>query len=496
MKRTLFIIPALIIFTLLAFLPAISGDNYLNSFDGGIHNMILTQNAALTSGIGVYEASAGIGVTTLRPSPASIYWNPAGLGFLKRGGILLEAVPGFSYSPDVSQDIKTETDKNLEDNFQLNHPVYGPSIIVYPDFTFEGGQKAQAVSALALAVPYRNFFLGFAYYQAYALNVNLISAGLENLITSLEDDPADNATIFTRTDINLLLDLKADAYAFSCGKSISKTSALGLTVTRLNASTTINGLLAPEGVFTRRGIEKSFNNPAEGYNNDFYSSMIGSFDGGAWGIKAGFAYHPSANLSVDLVYSHYGDLTLDGEMEIIQYFYPAMNLNADEAAGEETFNINNIENFAQPTETVAADNEPGDQMTINLPSSISFGLAFRRISFSLTKYTGELSYSLDLARDGIPATYSRGLKPNTGFLLGFDFKYIRLSFGGITGEEVISGYKDKDGVPIEPTTGIIIPRFSLGTGFRINQDWKMDILLLSMPDLFGSVLKLGATYTF
>ena len=147
-------------------------------------------------------------------------------------------------------------------------------------------------------------------------------------------------------------------------------------------------------------------------------------------------------------------------------------------------------------QTEYANNQPDDKLQLNIPSSVSLGAAYKGISLNLTKYIGELSYSYDLARDSVMATYSRGFKPNLGFLLGFDLKYIRLSFGGVMGDEIIVGYKDSDGVPEEAMLDVILPRFNMGTGFRINENWKMDILFFNVPDLFGSVLKVGATYSF
>jgi hypothetical protein len=93
-------------------------------------------------------------------------------------------------------------------------------------------------------------------------------------------------------------------------------------------------------------------------------------------------------------------------------------------------------------------------------------------------------------------TYSRGLKPKFGFLLGFDIKYLQLSLGAIAVDEVVSGYLDSENKPIEPMSGIYIPRFNLSTGFRVAQNWRTEVLLLSSPDLLGSVLKVGATYSF
>ena len=465
--------------------------------------MTLFGNSALTTGIGGYEASAGIGITTLRPTPAAVYWNPAGLAFLKRGGIIIEAVPKLSYSPDLSESINEEVDAALEDFDRLEDldPIQQTPMI-YPDFTLNAGQGGQAIASMVMAVPYRNFFLGMSYYRAFSLGLNLIGAGVETKISTQEDDPLDNATIFTRTDINILLNFDADVVSFGAGRMLTDRLGAGLTLSHLSANTTINGILAPEGVFTRRNSESSFNDPNDIWQNDFYSSMNGDFHGGSWGVKAGLAYQPSERLCFDILLNFNGDMTLEGEMDIIQYSYPALNLNADEDAGEEAFNMDDI-NPAQPTETVLADNESSDELKINVPTSISLGMAYRGVSFTMSSYSGELSYAYDLARDGIMATYSRGLKLKYGFLFGFDMKYVRLGIGAIAADEVVSGYKEKEElpngeeqvVPVEPTTGIYLPRFSLGTGFNINPDWKCDILLVGMPDLLGSVLKVSATYT-
>lgn len=475
---------------LLCSLPALCGENLLESFDGGTYNILFMQNSALTSGLGVYEAAAGIGITTLRPSPASIFWNPAGLGLLRNGGILIESVPAFSYAPDISESVNDGVDEMLADFDTTGASIY------YPSVDIEAGQRAQAVKSLALAFPFKNMYFGLSYHQAFSLGMNMIIAQIENKLTSVEEDSLDNATIFTRTDVNMLLDIDAEVVSFAAGRNFGNKFALGMTFSRTSAVTSINGIVAPEGVFTRRGIEKSFNDPNAGWQNDLYTSMIGDFSGGAWGAKIGFAYLPSDNISLNMCGSFNGQLDLTGEMEVIQYFYSAVNLDADENAGEETFDLTNIENFSQPTETVLADNQPDDHMKLNVPSSIAFGAAFKGISFTFTSYSGELSYEYILARDGNPINYSRGVAPKFGVLFGFDFKYIQVSLGAFGCDEVVKGYKDSEGVPVEPSTGIIIPRFNLGTGFNVGENWKVNVLLFNVPDMFGSVLKVGAVYSF
>ena len=483
-------IPAVFIALSLLIIPLSYGDDILETFIGGVYNMSIMQNSALLSGIGTYETAAGVGITTLRPTPAAIYWNPAGLAFLKNGGIIIEAIPEISYSPDIAETVNEEVDAQL-----ASFDTSSTFTKIYPDFTLEGGQGAQAVSSMAFAFPYQNFYFAFSYCQNYSLQMNLIGAGIENVLISEELNPNDNTTIFIRTDVNLLLDLVADEVAFAAGRKITDYLGVGMTLSRYNADANIIGILAPEGVFSQHGSEKSFNDPSAGWQNDFYSSMEGNFNGSAWGTKIGVAYQPKEWLSVNFMASVHQNLVLDGDMEIIQYFYPALNLDPDEAAGEENFDIGKV-SPTQPTETILADNLPGDELKIDLPSSVSLGVAYRGISLTMTGYSNQLSYSFDLARDGIPATYARGFKPKYGFLLGFDLKFLRLSFGGIAGDEIINGYKDDNGVPEIPTLDLIIPRFNLGTGFKIGENWKMDILFFGVPDLFGSVLKVGATYSF
>jgi hypothetical protein len=439
----------------------------------------------------VYETAAGIGINTLRPSPASIYWNPAGMAFLRNGGILVEATPAFAYSPDISESVDEEIDKALEDFDQTPSTT-----IVYPDVTLEAGQEARAISSIAAAFPFKNMYFGLSYYKAFSLSVDAIIAQIENQITSVEDDSLDNATIFTRTDINMLLDLDAEAISIGAARKLNDKLGVGLTLSRNRAVTSINCLAAPEGVFTRRGIEKSFNDPSAGYQNNLYTSMAGDFTGGGWGGKLGVSYNPHKNVSLNFTGSFNGSLDLTGDMEIIQYFYTAVNLNADEDAGEETFDLSNIENFSQPTETVLADNVPDNHLKLNIPSSVSLGAAFRGLSLTVTGFSGELGYEYKLTRDGIPTNYVRGIKPKFGALLGLDMKAIQMSFGVISCDEVVEGYKNSDGDPLKATTGIIIPRFNMGTGFHVGENWKIDIMLLGVPDTFGSMLKVGATYSF
>lgn len=480
-------IPLLLSLTSIVFSPTFAQDS-LKTFIGGHHNVSILFNSAIMSGIGGYEPAAGIGITTLKPTPSAVYWNPAGLAFLQRGGIMAEAKPKITYSPDLTNRVNDEIDTELDQSEQL---VYEQNDIDYPDFSLSAGQSDEPIASIALALPCGNYCFGMAYYHAFSLKVEMISSGVETRIETNETNPSDNATIFTRTDISLFLDFNSEVITFALGRKLKQNLSAGISLSRINASGSVSGILLPDGVFTRRGVEKAFNDPSTGWTNDFYSSMIGDFDGGSWGIKAGLAYHPTKRLCFDLMGSFNGNVVLTGDMEIIQYLYPPLNIDAK--GDEEVFDLNDIENFAQPTETVLADNQPADEITINTPSSISVGGAYRGISLTLTGYTGELSFEYDLARDGNWVTYSRGVKPKFGALLGFDMKYVRLGLGVIIADEVVSGYKDENGEPIEPTLDIPIPRLNLGTGFKIGEDWKIDLLIVGVPE---TAMKVSATYSF
>ena len=473
---------------ILFFVSISSGENLLKFFHGGVHNANLKMNNGLTSGIGVHESSAGIGITTLRPSPAAVHWNPAGLAFMKKGGIIVEAIPGIATSPDMSETINEEVDASFE-----NMVKDADTVIEYPDFTFTGGQGGRPLTSFAIAFPYMKNFYGVSYHRAFSLNMEMMSSGVENKISTIEEDPNDNSTIFTRTDINLLLDFTADVLEVAMGGKFSKNIGAGLTVGKIYTDGFVNGIIRPDGMFTRRGAEKAFNDESAGWQNDFYSSMIGGFSGGAWGVKAGLAFQKNEKFGLNLLMNLNQNVKMHGDMEIIQYTYPALNMNAE--GDEESFDLDLIDNFAQPTETVMAETVASDEFLVNTPSSISIGAAYRSLSLTITNYFGELSYEYEIAKNGHPILYSRGLKLKQGFLLGIDTKYFRMGVGGIMADEIVEGYTDDNGEPVEPTTGVILPRFNLGTGYKLNESWNFDLLLIAAPDLFGSLFKVGVVYT-
>ena len=463
-------------------------DNLLQFFHGGVMNGELRMNSSLTSGIGIHEISAGVGITTLHPSPASIYWNPAGLAFLKNSGIIYEAAPSLGTSPDMTTDINTEVDAAFENMVQDSNTV-----IEYPDFTFTAGQGGRPLASFAVAFPYKKSVFAVSYHRAFSLNIEFMVSGLENKISTIEEDLYDNSTIFTITDINLLLDYSADILEVGMGSLITPKLGYGITIDRIYSDGYINGVLRPDGMFTRRGAEKAFNDPTAGWQNDFYSSMTGGFSGGTWGIKTGFAYKQSEKLCCNLLVSLNGQIKMNGDMDIIQYTYPALNMNAED--DEENFDLGLINNFAQPTETTFAETDASNEFIVNTPSSFALGAAYKFMSLTVTTYFGELSYEYEIAKNGNPILYSRGLDLKYGFLFGLNFKYFRMGVGGINADEVVEGYTDENNQPVVPSTGIILPRFTLGTGFKYKENWDVDLLLAGVPDLFGSIFKIGLTYT-
>ena len=463
-------------------------ENKLEYFNGGIHEFNFEFNSSLLTGIGSHHAAAGLGITTLRPSAASVYWNPAGLAFLERGSFLLEALPGIKPPQvDVQESIDDEVDAALEDMDTAGAPI------TYPDFSLNLGQKLSTVSAVACALPFKDYTLGFAYQSLFDMRLDMLGSGIEMQISTIEEDPdAVPVSIYTAIDLNMMLNIRADQISIAAARRFGKKFSAGFTLNRTSAFIEIVGKLSPEGIMTGPIVETAFNDPTAGYTNDFYQMVDGSLSGGSWGTKFGLAYHPHKRLSLNFAADFRPTLTLKGDMNIEKYIFPALKLDPDE--DEETFDINEV-NLAEATKTERVDYAPSDEMVINTPSSFAIGMAYRGFSMTLTSYSGELGYEYDLGEgaDSTVTTYSRGIKPKFGALMGFQFGYFRFSVGGIVADEIVEGYKDEDGVPLEPTTDIPIPRLNFGFGIPLNQNLQLETLIFGLPE---SALKLTLLYSF
>lgn len=473
-KRPAF--PALILITLLCLANLSPGqENRLEYFNGGVITADLEFGSSLLTGIGAFESSSGRGITTLYPSPASIYWNPAGLAFLKNGGFLFEALPGFKYEPDVQETVDEEVDTQLED-MEIGGAV------IYPKMSLSGGLRSSTVSSVALAYPWRKYAFGLAYHSLLNLNLNALGSGIEAQISTIEENPETiPTTIYTAMDLGLKLDLKAEQVSIAAARRLTDRLGLGLSLTRTSIFLNITGRFSPEGILSGPIVETAFNDPSAGYPNDFYQEMNGSFSGSKWGLKFGLAFNKSEKFCLDFAANITPSFDLKGDMEIVKYVFPALNLQAEE--GEQTFDINML-NLAEATRTKEMVYLPSDEMTINIPSSFAVGMGYRALSLTVTGYSGELGYEYKLGEgaDSTITTYARGLKPKFGALLGLKIGFMRLSAGAVLADEIVKGYKDKDGAPLTPTTGIPIPRFNLGFGFGLLKNWRLETLLVGLPE--------------
>ncbi len=461
-------------------------ENRLEYFNGGTMEASFEFRSSILTGMGIYEAASGRGITTFRPSSASIYWNPAGLASLKKGECQFEALPGLKYQPDFQDRINEEIDAEL-----VTFDVAGP--VIYPQLSLSGGQRPAIVSSFSLAYPVKDYTLGFAYQSLLNLRFQMLGAGLEAQISTIEENPeAIPVTAYVAVDMNMYFNLLAEEYSLAAARSITDRLDAGITLKRTSVSLDLNGKLSPEGILSGPIVETAFNDPRAGYTNDFYQKMKGDFSGGKWGAKLGMAYYKSDRLCFNLTADIRPSITMNGDMEITQYNFPALNLNAEE--DEETFNVDTLD-LAEATRTYKALYFPSDEMTIRIPSSFSVGVGYRALSLTLSSYFGEMGFEYELGEgpDSTITNYKRGLKPKFGAMLGYYVGMFRVSAGVILADEVVAGYNDADGVPLEPMKGIPIPRFNLEFGRQIMENWRLETLIVGMPE---AALRIGITYEF
>ncbi|MBC8204682.1 hypothetical protein ISS30_00175 [bacterium] len=483
-----------VVFCFNLFLPLVSQaaeqfDNELLYFQGGNADIRMNLNSSLISGLGSFETAMGMGINTNRLSPAMVNTNPGGLAFIKHGCFLFSSMPRLAGPLDAQQSFNDEIDSALEDLDQSG------AIINYTNLTDEASQEVSAIAGVAFAFPLKEFTVGFAYNNKFDLQNSLELSGIEMQLRTIEEDTTNTPiSMYIAADVNFLLSIRACETSVAFARNFNQKFGVGLTLHRTDIYLETIGRISPEGIIGGPINETSFNDPSAGYQNDFYQSINGAFSGGAWGAKFGLAYRPSEKFSLNFTADLRSDIKLDGDMDITLYNFPALNLNPDE--DEETFDKDLI-NLAEATKTEKLDYFPTDEMTLKVPSSVSFGMAYRGISFTLSSYSGELAYEYDLGEgaDSSITTYGMGLKPKFGFLMGFNIvNTVGLSFGAIVVDQYRIGYTEMLGEEVEEVqTDIPIPQINLGFGFNLNKSWRFDTLLLGLPE---SALKMSMTYNF
>jgi len=470
-------------------------DGQLTAFHGGRYRSELFLSNGLLAGMGSRTASLGGTCTGLEYVAEDLYWNPGRLGLLERPQAMLDLTP-----PLISLDAQSFVDINglaREAVDDLAGEKGSPDLVLdpsdYPDVSARLGQRGLVPDGI-LAVPAGSWGFGIGLHHALSLELEAVGTGLQaKMYGEDEDGPENDVDLTVGADLSLISRVQISALGFGLSHRVRPGWSVGLLVNRYFGSSAADGRIQVEGIILRAGRETAFNDPEDPWPNDLYQKMSGSYRGTGWGLKMGASCRLRSNLSLDAALSLPSRITLRGSMEIVQYTVPGLDLSDEDPLDADQVDLD------EPTRTEMVDNPTADQVAVDLPGALCLGAAWRyrfaAVLLQYARYFGEYACRYDIAQSDLPVAYSAGLQPGHVFTLGLEAGPARLGGGMILGKAFYERDPEKEdagsGAPEEDS--LIVPTFSLGTGFALGKGYRLDLLLISVP---AGVMRATTTWNF
>jgi hypothetical protein len=486
MKKIVFII----IFTFFScsLLNAQGSNTYYYEVNSGRIEYNMTLYNSMLFGIGSKNMMTN---STLRNDGAeSIYWNPAGLAFLKKGQVFIDYAPPVFLAPDAIIDFQDVANKIVDDEYE--EKMYSTSVIQYPIIKtqFNSGARLQS---FGFCLPAGNFSFGAAYFNQFELKIELLLSGLGILMedyVNLAGVISDTTKYSYSGDFTTNLDIFSDAFSFGLAYQPIKPLAIGLAVETYNVSATSAGYSTKTGWITRTSFTDtvSFNDPDAGYENSLFDTLKGSFHGKSVGIKLGSAYRFTDKSELTLTIYVPFNINMKGNLYIANsnpVFFSKGEINEGYFTNPLTRN--------EPTRT-SQTRYYFNGMKIKLPGNIKLGYtqAFNKIAliFNAGFSFNEFSYRyINIEENVYEArsklkTYHQGIKPGVNLHFALDFGKVKLGTGVIFSKH-IKDDKEESSIPI--------PLFSIAFGFPIGEHLTLGGHLFSLTFPFS---RISLVYSF
>lgn len=512
---TLFFSIYLLVFSIL---PA---DNEITYFNGGLHNLEFKFYSSLLTGIGAKSRNYGNSITSLLDSPTLTNTNPAGLGFYNKNWVAIDFAPGFSIGIDklysgFDQQINDAVDSAIED-------MKSPGMIpIYPEVNSGIGQIGW-VNGVAASFTHENFGnWGIAIHKPLQLNMNFTGNGISVIVTDsvmknagLPDEYIERTTVPLDIELFSDLNLEFSQVDFGWGRKFRENLSFGFGLNFLNANINAGLIAKINGIIRQTGgntdINVTFNDPNVQYRNTLNDTVNIGFKKTLFGGKLAAAYKPHEWLFLDAVFSLPKKADLDGNLHIVQHTLGALNMNYDEAAGEELFDIELLKpsKIAYTNRTIY----DSDSLELSLPGSFGISGGYKKNRFkailSYEKPISDLSihYICKVYEDGMKKEgnefisyadttrkeYTLGLRMKHNIKFAVIYGKFALSGQLIIADQILDGMKDSDGNPAVPTKNMLLGSAAFGFGCKLYKQLDLDMNIIALPSPF---LRTTLTYNF
>ncbi len=520
----------------------------LSRFNGGTLNLDLSFSSNFFGGGAGSGMNGGMISPTLINKSASVFSNPAELGFLKKAYATADFRLGLGTSGFIDNSmISSATDDYLKDTTMF---IYNQSSTNYTAVNSSAAGLASGFSSFSAAFPVtKNIVVGFGFNYPLLFNMDLRVSGIETELNTAQDLGGNETTfdMLLNTSVNASTIININEMALGVGYNIFNDEdgylSAGLSLSRKNVVNNFDWLVKIDGsIILNHNNEYYFNNPNDplinseaGESNNFYWQLKGNYTdtkiGGKLGLYYNFEKDKASSWNFSLVYDYQPDFNLSDPNSFGVSYQPRFIKGRILGTKDEALDIQlDSMNISKPHLTVKKNNVFTQNVILKMPSSLTFGVdaaleSGTSFSFNLTKYFGDFLYQYD--------KYAIGKKTNIGLklagnfhldnelegwgipfipirLLFLDFdgllfqifgsethyrnSFYRVGFGFVFGDAVSQGFDQDLSSSVSDGLGLPFPYgISFSRRYTIFDNTDVGVMIFSIPDL---ALKISLGYGF
>lgn len=443
----------------------------LHELYGGKIDVSLSLYSSLLYGIGA--RSVNTNSTLNNQGVESIFWNPAGLGYMTRGHFLIDFAPPNYIDPFRFYDFQETIDDIVDDQFGKVDKSSIP--FEYPKFNGNFNSQMR-VQSIGIAVPVKNVAFGFAYYHGFEFSMDILQSGLRVYAQNEGTTPLTTIAFRATTDSRGIFNMYSEVVAVSFAYRPLENLGFGITLEQYNLSAKANGYTS-ESAYLSIGSGESvwFNDPNQNYHNSLYDTLRANFLGKNYGLRFGTSFRPIPQAEIALTAHIPFMVSMTGPFFMVNNtppFFVDGEIDRDKIGLQELTRTKRIVYRSRG-------------MQVRLPGDVRIGYAhdvgavtlIANIGYTFNEFSIDFSNTEEDMDQGTVAIrhYRRGLETGMDFRLGFDFGPVRLGGGTIFAR----GF-DEDNYAKDEKLNLIIPVFSLAFGFPVGEHYRIDANVISV----------------
>jgi len=472
-------------------------------FQGGNLSLKVEGNMspfALASNTGARGAMSN--VTSLYPSAASLFGNPAALASLQT----MDVQSDF-FLPGLGLGVSSERTKILRND--LRTPIQdflsgGDNHVAHPSFPDVnlGLYQSTNLGGFAVAFGGPSATLAAGYQQPFN---GLIDFGLGGfrLGLGIPEDASDpqSDSIKVLLSVDAFARFKAELNDFSLGIAGEpwKNVRLGLAYQRYTLDLGLDAGARVDGILQRAGQESYFHSQDVNYQDDLDAKGEGAITGSAHGVRLGAAWQPFRHFGADAMLSLAETMHLDGSLAWEYHMLPALDFSSDKILDPAKMNPTKL-TLTTRTKEVLQD------MQVNMPWEAALSLHANwsavRVNLDYSYFLRGLSVRYEMldsvdafdketkdrykdheGNDSVEVTraskiFRLGLEQE--FALGIQVYQVFLQVGGIV-YSVTQGDILSESAAYRPASFPFLPTLNVGYYFPLGPKFTTTVSLVAFP---------------